>query len=184
MSKFCTSCGAELPENAAVCAQCGAPTEAASAAQPAQPAPMTVPATATVNGEPTEAAPLSVWACLGLLALFMLPCIGLIAAIVLSFAPKSKAINNFARAAVIWIVVVSILAGIGAMIVSAIVAEAIGAVVSGIENFAKNNGVVSENGNTVDLDALFDAIEQELEDAGVSINGSISIGDGEVSFAA
>ena len=181
MSKFCTSCGSPLQDGDLICQNCGASAMEAPAAT-AQPAPMTVPytppQTAKLNGEPTDET-VSLWAYLGMIVLFLLPCVGLIAAIVMSFVPKNKNIKNFARAAVIWMVVLALLSCIVGVLVSALVAEAITAVVAGINDFAEENGAISENGEEVDLNALFDAIQRELEKEGIAVNGSIHITDGD-----
>lgn len=179
MSKFCTSCGSPLQDGDLICQNCGASAMEAPAAQPApMTVPYTPPQTAKLNGEPTGET-VSLWAYLGMIVLFLLPCVGFIAAIVMSFVPKNKNIQNFARAAVIWMVVIGLLSCIVGVLVSALVTEAIAAVVAGIGDFAKENGAVSENGEEVDLNALFDAIQQELEKEGISVNGSIHIKDGD-----
>lgn len=179
MSKFCTSCGNALQDGDLICPKCGA----SAVAEPTAPtAPMTVPytppQTATLNGE-TNSETVSLWAYLGMIVLFLLPCVGFIAAIVMSFVPKNKNIKNFARAAVIWMVVAALLSCIVGVLISALVAEAITAVVAGIGDFAEENGAVSEDGKELDLNALFDAIQKELEKEGVTVNGSIHIEDGD-----
>ncbi len=179
MSKFCTSCGSPLQDGDLICQNCGASAMEAPAAQPApMTVPYTPPQTATLNGE-TNNETVSLWAYLGMIVLFLLPCVGFIAAIVMSFVPKNKNIKNFARAAVIWMVVLALLSFIAGLLISAVVAEAVAAVVAGIGDFAEDNGAISENGESLDLNALFDAIQKELENEGVTVNGSIHITDGD-----
>ena len=51
------------------------------------------------------------WSYLGLVVLFLIPVVGLIASIVFSFAPKNRNLKNFARAAMtLWIVEVLVIA--------------------------------------------------------------------------
>ena len=51
------------------------------------------------------------WAYLGLFLLFSIPVVGFIASIVLSFAPKNKSVKNFARAALVWMIIGAVLVG-------------------------------------------------------------------------
>ena len=69
--------------------------------------------TVVAQAEPKKKDPNEVgfWSYLGLVVLFLIPVVGLIASIVFSFAPKNRNVKNFARAAMtLWIVEVLVIA--------------------------------------------------------------------------
>lgn len=186
MTKFCTSCGAQLADGDLICKNCGAavaaepaiPTMEPPVYEAAAPTPMTVPytpaPTATLNGE-SQNKPLSMWAYLGLIALFSLPCVGIIAAIVMCFAPKNQHIKNFARGFVIYSVIITVLFGLIGALIGAVIAEA---VALALQDYANENGAFTADGDDFNVDDFFDSFENGFEE------GFREGFDGEFSFAA
>jgi len=141
MAKFCTECGKEISEGAAFCTECG--TKAPANTQASEtvtgeirteaPA-YTPPPTQTRQAQQSYAAPTqTVYAppapdpaskvvgtgtYFGLILLFALPVIGLIACIIMAFAPKNRNIKHFARAMLIWTVIALVLFGILAAVLT------------------------------------------------------------------
>ena len=137
MAKFCPECGTEIREDAAFCPECGTKT----AAEPKPEASQAPPAPVTPPPPPQRPAPpppiskeVGTGAFFGLMFLFGIPLIGLIACILISFAAKNKNVKHFARAVLIWIIIGAVLSLIllaaGSLLANAVsgaVAEATGA---------------------------------------------------------
>lgn len=119
-SKFCTTCGAPMETPAPEVTSEVTPEVASEvtpevtpeAASEPTPAPTPAPSPA-VTPEPTKAVPptptrgglfpaLGTGAFFGMLLVFMLPVIGFIVSIVLTFAAKNRNLRNFSRAVLIW----------------------------------------------------------------------------------
>lgn len=99
----CPSCNHVLQDNDRFCRNCGAPRPAEQSAPPVN----IPPASANANASKSD---VSMAAFIGLILLFMIPVVGFIAAIVLSFfVKKNETIVNFSRAALIIIVVMALL---------------------------------------------------------------------------
>jgi len=138
MAKFCTECGSEIAHGVAFCTECGvkAPTDSApaanstasSASEPQNPPPIVTAPPPTQPAPPPMAyqqvyqppQPLAepandvvgTGSFFGLMLLFSLPIIGLIACIIMSFTPKNKNLKHFARAMLIWNIIGLIVAAI------------------------------------------------------------------------
>lgn len=98
MSKLCGRCGVQQDDAVRFCTNCGASFEANLNTVPYQ-------------QEETKKS-LSIWTYVGLLFLFSIPCIGLIAAIVFAVAPKNESLKTFARGYLIFMVIAAILSAI------------------------------------------------------------------------
>ncbi len=130
MAKFCTECGAAIPEGAGFCIECGAkapeaetvPAQAAAAAipepEPAVPQPQPAQEQYTYD-EPKQAVyppqssswsaapdrsgkPVSTFAFWALKLLYAIPVVGFFASLVLAIAPENKSLKHHALAAFIW----------------------------------------------------------------------------------
>ena len=134
MAKFCTECGKEIAEGVAFCTECGtkAPvntqasetvteevrTEAPIHTRPVQTYPPQQSYTAPTQTVYAPAAPdpadkvVGTGTYFGLILLFALPVIGLIACLVMAFASKNRNIKHFARAMLIWTIIALVLVGI------------------------------------------------------------------------
>jgi len=103
---FCKYCGKELRDNDRFCMNCGAVVDDNA-----------------VKSEDLEVSkeykPIGMWGYIGYEILFALPVVGLILAIILSFAPENKNLKNFARSYFCWIIVGIILSIIMLIFVAA-----------------------------------------------------------------
>lgn len=126
MAKFCTSCGKEIPDGIAFCAECGAAAPKAAEAAPAQaprPAPVQQPVyeqpvQQTVYQQPAQPAAVTspvvgTGTFFGLMFLFAIPVIGWIACIIMALAAKNENKKHFAKAILIWLIICLVLAVIG-----------------------------------------------------------------------
>lgn len=132
MPRICTSCNSEIPENAGFCTECGVKApDIQPAADTAPEAPVAVAAPIAepepaIESSPfpedtpvqdniplpetqTEAVPkggkygvVGMGTFFGLQLLYGIPVAGLIASLIMSFAPKNKNIKNFARSSLVW----------------------------------------------------------------------------------
>lgn len=93
MSRNCPYCGNEIAEGSKFCTVCGA-------SSPDNPE--NIPAQMT-NAQK----PVSIWQYVGLMLLFGIPCIGLVALIVCIVKAKNKSLKNYAIAMLIYGVIVS-----------------------------------------------------------------------------
>lgn len=111
----CKNCGKEIADDLVVCDECAAKlvTPAAPEVCAEEPKPMH-----QENGEDLSCKPVGVFTYIGLFILFAIPIIGFISAIIFAFAPKSKSLKNYARAVLIRMVVVTLIAG---LIISAVI---------------------------------------------------------------
>lgn len=116
MAKFCTQCGKELDENG-VCPACSK-TDAVPAA----------PATITVPAKEKEKDRVTAWGFFGLMVLFSLPFIGLIAVIVLSLAPSNKNLKSFARGYLLYTVIIALVATLLVVALSVMVKNGVTAI--------------------------------------------------------
>lgn len=138
MSKKCSNCGSEMPDDAVFCTECGTKMEQSSqdnAEQPkAQPqtqynqqySQYTEPQPNYYPQSPEDYAKKSVvstGAFFGLNLLFSLPAVGWIICLVMAFAPQNQNIKNFARSKLIWIAIGIILGIIAGVIFSALFNE-------------------------------------------------------------
>ena len=131
MAKFCTECGKEIADGVAFCTECGtkAPADPATATTETvieakdtkvEPPVVHTPPAQSYQAQQTYTQPapdptskvVGTGAYFGLMLLFALPIIGLIACIIMAFAPKNKNIKHFARAMLIWMVIAIVLIGI------------------------------------------------------------------------
>ncbi len=109
MSRYCTSCGKEIPEGMSFCVSCGAP-----AAAPWEPEPQEKPVQTSYYAPPLPMLNKSekvvgMGAFFGLMLLFSVPVIGFIACIVFAFAPENKNMKNFARGYLLYSVLMTVL---------------------------------------------------------------------------
>ncbi|MDR1209466.1 MAG: zinc ribbon domain-containing protein [Clostridiales bacterium] len=119
MSIHCESCGAELPEDARFCGECGASARSDPPPDPygysyAEPAVNRRPVTGYSGYDPPAPVPagtghISTAEFFFTLLLFAIPVIGLIACLIMSFAPKLPTRRHFARALLIWNIIGCIL---------------------------------------------------------------------------
>ncbi len=114
MAKFCGECGKEIAAGTTYCAECGAQNSIETKQDQAVYAPQSHTAVSTQPNTRPEA--LSKTVGMGtyflLMLVFALPVIGLIACIIMSFAPSNKSIKNYARAMVIWTVISLVLVAV------------------------------------------------------------------------
>jgi len=103
---FCKYCGKELRDNDKFCMNCGAVVDDSSARS-------------EDLDVSREYKPIGMWGYIGYEILFALPVVGLILAIILSFAPDNKNLKNFARSYFCWIIVGIILSIIMLIFVAA-----------------------------------------------------------------
>lgn len=185
MSRFCMSCGGELPENAAVCPRCGAPVKPIPAPTPAPipaptpapvaaPTPVPVAAPVVLNGGEDTKKPLSFWTYLGLIVLFCVPVAGLVAAIIFSFTAKNENLKNFARAATAWLAVVAVLTCLAFFAIKTVVDLALKGAEAALRDFLDSNGVTMSEDGEIDLNELFDVFDEELAERGIEIHGEIN----------
>ncbi len=138
MAKFCTECGKEIAAGMAFCTECGTkapadpdvtvteatmPTMEAKAETPVHttPAPANQaqqtydPPVQTVHAPPApdpKNKVVGIGTYFGLMILFAIPIVGLIACIIIAFAPKNKSLKNYARAMLIWFIIAIVIAGL------------------------------------------------------------------------
>lgn len=132
MPRFCTECGSQIAEGVAFCTECGTKMPNDNAANtvtvqaetavtrksetpPAQTAQPVYQQQAYQTPAPAADAidkVVSTGAYFGLMFLFAIPLIGLIACIIMAFAPKNPNIKNYARAMLIWTIIGLVLTGI------------------------------------------------------------------------
>ncbi|MBP5303336.1 MAG: zinc ribbon domain-containing protein [Clostridia bacterium] len=108
-TKFCTSCGTPVPEIPAPAPAPAAPAQPAYAPQPAYQQPAYNQGFAPQKPVSDENKPCSIWAYLGAMFLFAIPCVGLIALIIMCFAPKNKSLKNYAIATLIFTIIISVI---------------------------------------------------------------------------
>lgn len=128
----CTHCGFENASDAVFCASCGgkvmtpdagattvlepeaapAYATAPSAPYPSQP----VPAASVTPAIPPEYKPLSPWAFFAYQVLFMIPIVGFVLLIVMSFAPRNKCLKNLARSYFCGLLIIAIAFLVGLLV--------------------------------------------------------------------
>ena len=140
----CPKCGSNNNDGAVFCAECGAkmveettrvhipvppvppgvpvPPFSSSIPVPPQPSAIPVPPVPARQEIPAEYKPLSAWAYVGWRLLFLIPFVGFVLLIVMSFAPRNKNLKSFARSywcmallgvlIAIIIVVIAVIAGV------------------------------------------------------------------------
>lgn len=129
MARFCTECGASIPDGAGYCIECGAkapeaetvPAQAAAAAipEPLPPVPQQPAREQFTYEEPAQTAypprtpagstapdrgqkPVSTLAFWALKLLYAIPVVGFFASLVLAIAPENKSLKHHALATFIW----------------------------------------------------------------------------------
>lgn len=110
MAGFCTNCGKALEDGMAFCTECGTKVEAGTpAAEPVAAAQTAVTAQAVVSHPMAQqSAPdetnqvVKTGKYFGLIFLYGIPVIGLLACVCMSVFPKNKNVKNFSRAMLIW----------------------------------------------------------------------------------
>ena len=138
MARFCTECGKEIALDAAFCSECGSkspivPNEqiVAEASRPSistENAPIAEKTPVQTNQPhqdyiyPHLVSPLpasttadtivSTGTYFGLMLLFLLPVVGFVLCLIMTFAPRNRNIKHFARAMFIWMVITIILAAV------------------------------------------------------------------------
>ena len=181
MAKFCTECGKEIPPGVAFCTECGTKAPAdpitetvpevkeTKAAPPAAPAPpvQSNPTQQTYSQpqascEPSAPDPankvVSTGTYFGLMFLFSLPIIGLIACIIMAFVPKNKNLKNYARAMLIWTVIALVVAGL----LFALFSVLAGSVMSYFEQFTQGG----DSGGLFNQFNEFNEFENTMSDLG------------------
>ena len=180
MAKFCTNCGATLPEDKNFCTECGSPVatvEPTIETPPVQTAPPpvqqttpppvqpvyqynTAPAGETIPPKGSKYDPITTGGYIGIMLLMCIPVVGLILMIVWAFGGAKK-INkrNLARASLIMMAIGLVFSLIFGFIAKAVVNKAVEAV--GLDNNTIGNIISGENTN-VDQNITNSDIE-ELE---------------------
>lgn len=112
MAKFCGECGKEIAAGTTYCAECGAQNsvetkqnQAVYATPPVVHQPHTAISTQPNTRPEAQSKTVGMGTYFLLMLVFALPVIGLIACIIMSFAPSNKSIKNYARATVIWTII-------------------------------------------------------------------------------
>lgn len=144
MARICSQCNLEVADGMSFCTNCGARMPEGNNLYPS--APVVPSVQPDSNGQQVDkVVELGIY--FGIILLFSLPVIGFISAIILSFAPQNKNIKNFARAALIWMVIAVVLMSIMAFalltIVNTVVSNVYSAVTEssgGIEDLQKQFG--------------------------------------------
>ena len=95
---FCKNCGAEIAADKVVCDACAEKFTAPKVVMSEACDPC------TCQEDPAKKV-VGIFTYIGLFILFAIPFIGLISAVIFSFAPKAKSLKNFGRAVLIWKVV-------------------------------------------------------------------------------
>lgn len=95
--KYCIGCGRVFDGEADFCPEC----EARRAAGDVNTAPKNL-------YQEEENVP-SMWTFLGFMILFAIPVVGFIAALVMAFSLKNKALKNYSRASVVYSIVISVI---------------------------------------------------------------------------
>lgn len=166
---FCTECGTKAPADAAPKTEPTVETtavkvEAPPAAQPQyppqQPQPQTYqqqqqtyrpPAPQPVAPQPVSSvAPtnkvVGTGTFFGLMFLFALPIVGLIACIIMAFAPKNKNIKNYARAMLIWTAIALVICGILIALFSVLAGTVINTINDSLSSYSDSSESVSDEG--------------------------------------
>ena len=171
MAKFCTECGKEITEGVAFCTECGtkAPADPAQNVTEAEAKRKEVaeadPVVHTPYIPPREAQPyqtqqtytppttapstgntVGTGAYFGLMLLYAIPLLGFVSCLIMAFAPKNKNLKNFARATLIWKIILLVLT---AVLIAGIIALGNSLVVSINE---------ATGGQITDLGELFDRL--------------------------
>lgn len=100
MLKNCTSCGKELPDGVDFCPECGSKVENTDGKTVLNSIPVIMENDSKI---------VSTGAYFGLMLLFAIPFIGFIACLIISFTSKNKNIKHYARAVLIWTIIVAII---------------------------------------------------------------------------
>lgn len=100
MLKNCTSCGKELPDGVDFCTECGSKVENTDGKTVLNSIPVIMENDSKI---------VSTGAYFGLMLLFAIPFIGFIACLIISFTSKNKNIKHYARAVLIWTIIVAII---------------------------------------------------------------------------
>ena len=177
---FCTECGANVPEDLKFCTGCGKPMGETPAqpiqppppvqkAQPQQPAqqPTQQPVQPKPPAEAANAAPpagsqyavVGVFNYIGLMLLFAIPIVGLIACLVMSFSKTNINRRNYARANLIFAII--------ALIISIFL---IISIVSALNTFIEYLKEVTDN-QLGGLKDLFDGLNGLKDDLGGITDG-------------
>ncbi len=127
MAKYCTGCGRQIKEGVTFCTECGTKVPAESLDETIRPV-HTGNAQSNTHTHHTSQRPeqsdhsdvISTGTYFGLMLLFAIPVIGIIACIVMAFVPKNKNIRNFAKAMLIWLIIAAVIAGIVSVAVTLI----------------------------------------------------------------
>ena len=133
MAAFCTECGNPVDNTTVFCTHCGTKISSPTPPQPVspslpqqeeippaaqQPIPSVVPVSPPQTAAPVQPIPSSENKVVGtgvffwLMLLFALPVAGLIACLIMAFAPKNKNLKHFSRAVLIWMIVGMVCTGL------------------------------------------------------------------------
>lgn len=120
--KVCPVCGAELTDNVKFCTVCGADLEN-DGDRPSvdEIAGVPAPVNPVMPAPEKPIKPLGVFAYIGLIILFSIPCIGFISSLLMAILAKNKSVKNFATAALVCIVLFAVLSAFTAGILFAYV---------------------------------------------------------------
>ena len=129
----CPSCGFPLESSERFCRNCGAPAPEVDRSE-AEKTPI-APDNGGSEALHSSAKPVSMGAFIGLLLLFLIPVVGVIAAIVFAFfAKKNQTVSNFARAVLVIMGVAAVLMLVGGWFLSLLISFVFRQAVAGLSH--------------------------------------------------
>lgn len=150
MAIICKKCGQELEEGTKFCMACGEKVEMESIPQPVQPQPQPRPQQPVQpQPQPRPQQPVKpdkttkvvgMGAYFGMILLFSIPIVGLIACLIMAFAPKNKNIKNFSRAMLVWLLIGIVIGGI----VIALIVQTVKSITNTVSEYIESLGSVTE----------------------------------------
>ena len=187
MARFCTECGAAIPDGEGFCIECGAkapeaetiPDQAAAVAipEPVPAVPQPQPAREQyAYEEPKQTAypprtpagstapdrgqkPVSTFAFWALKLLYAIPVVGFFASLVLAIAPENKSLKHHALAAFIWRLII-----LGLLIFGSI--KLWNGIVFHWEDFSDSFSEIMDGEGIENLDDLLNGLKDAVSDAG------------------
>lgn len=193
MSKFCTSCGKEIPEGVTFCTECGAkiesvePTVAPKVVEVPrpQPTPQVAPKVAETPVREDLDETVGVGFYFSKMFLYAIPVVGWVLCILNAIVGKNKSKKNFARAMLLWLLIAAVL-GVGVFFLvqwaSTYILDAINSM-SGldIKNWTDitkltESGILSQFEELQQFGDIADILEQlkQLDTSGIQLPSDLS----------